>query len=91
MITFERKRMAVEVFDIAMSKEITDAVDTSLKKWKALLLELRELRKTTSLEPIIHSSLQPRLQQTYTSLHSTRAWLGQMQEQRNRRNVAQQT
>lgn len=37
--------MAVEVFDIAMAKEITDAVDTSLKKWKASLLELRELKE----------------------------------------------
>ena len=26
---------------------------------------------------MIHSSLQPKLQQTYTSLHSTHAWLGQ--------------
>jgi len=39
----EKKRMAVEIFDIAMAKEITDAVDTSLKKWKASLLEVREL------------------------------------------------
>ena len=45
MITFEKKRMAVEVFDIAMSKEITDAVDTSLKKWNASLLELWELKE----------------------------------------------
>jgi hypothetical protein len=37
--------MAVEVFDIAMSKEISNAVDTSLKKWKASLLELRELKE----------------------------------------------
>ena len=38
----EEKWMAVEVFDIAMEKEITDAVDTSLKKWKASLSELWE-------------------------------------------------
>ena len=36
--------MAVEVFDIAMEKEITDAVDTILKKWKASLSELQELK-----------------------------------------------
>jgi phage baseplate assembly protein W len=35
--------MEVEIFNIAMAKEITDAVDTSLKKWKASLLEVREL------------------------------------------------
>ena len=44
----EKKRMAVEVFDIAMEKEITDAVDTSLKKWKASLSELRELKEDGS-------------------------------------------
>jgi hypothetical protein len=37
--------MAVEVVDIAMSKEITDAVDMSLKKWKASLLELQMLKE----------------------------------------------
>jgi hypothetical protein len=35
--------MAVEIVDIAMAKEITDAVDTTLKKWKASLLEVWEL------------------------------------------------
>ena len=44
----EKKRMAVEVFNIAMEKEITDAVDTSLNKWKASLSELRELKEDGS-------------------------------------------
>ena len=40
--------MAIAVFDIAMEKEITDAFDTSLKKWKASLSELRELKEDGS-------------------------------------------
>ena len=44
----EKKRMAVEVFNIAMEKVITNAVDTSLKKWKASLSELRALKEDGS-------------------------------------------
>ena len=41
----EKTRMAIEVFDVQIATSISDAVDTSLKKWKESLKELRELKE----------------------------------------------
>jgi hypothetical protein len=41
----EKTRMAKEVFDLRIATSNSDAVDTSLKKWKASLKELRELKE----------------------------------------------
>ncbi|KAI2508592.1 SAD/SRA domain [Fragilaria crotonensis] len=39
----EKKRMAVEAFDVTMVASMSDAVDTSLKKWRVALKELSDL------------------------------------------------
>jgi len=39
----EKKRIAVRVDDVAMAKEVSDAVDFSLQKWKATLKDLQEM------------------------------------------------
>jgi hypothetical protein len=43
----EKKRMAVEAFDVAMVASMSDAVDTSLKKWRVALQELSNLEADT--------------------------------------------
>jgi hypothetical protein len=76
----EKKRIAGEIFDMAMANEINNAVHTSLKK----------RQKMESPERIICCTLQPRRPQTYISLHYNRVWQGQMQERnKDRRNVLQ--
>ena len=39
----EKKRIAVRLDDQAMAREVSDAVDLSLQKWKATLKELQEM------------------------------------------------
>jgi hypothetical protein len=43
----EKKRMAVEAFDVTMVASMSDAVDTSLKKWRVALQELSSLASGT--------------------------------------------
>ena len=71
----EKKRIAVCLDDQAMAREVSDAVDLSLQKWKAALKELHEMEAhgIRTDHPI---SLGPEQQQIYTSLHSTHTWQG---------------
>jgi hypothetical protein len=43
----EKKRMAVEAFDVTMVASMSDAVDNSLKKWRVALQELSSLATDT--------------------------------------------
>ncbi len=43
----EKKRMAVETFDVTMVASMSDAVNTSLKKWRVALQELSSLATGT--------------------------------------------
>ena len=40
----EKKRIAVRADDVAMAREVSDAVDLSLQKWKAALKDLQDMK-----------------------------------------------
>jgi hypothetical protein len=70
----EKERIGVEAFDVTMVASMSDAVDTSLKKWRVALQELSSLATDTEFgvnHPIYTATLQKRQQSSYTRQTST--------------------
>jgi hypothetical protein len=82
----EKNGIAVCLDDQAMARDVSDAVNLSLQKWKATLKELHEM-EASGIQLITLFLLPPEKQRIYVSLHSTLTW---QELKRNRMNCLHQ-